>query len=392
MPDFKTLDDADLNGKKVILRLDLNVPVDDNKHVTDTTRIDRARQTVLDILEKNPRQLLILSHYGRPKGTVNPDYSLDFIVGALKKSWGVDISLEQSAPAEFKSDEPIVLLENIRFYPGEETNDAAFAKELADMGEIYVNDAFSAAHRAHASTAGIAEYLPSYAGRLMQAELQALENALEAPKRPVTAIVGGAKVSTKLSVLGNLIHKVDNLILGGGMANTFLYAQGLSMGKSLHEADMKNTALDIMAQADEAGCKIFLPIDGLAAAEFKAGAANKPVLMTAIPDDMMVLDAGPKTTEALKSVINESATVLWNGPLGAFEIQPFDTATVALAKHVAEKTSDGDLISIAGGGDTVAALNQANVSDKFSYISTAGGAFLEWLEGKPLPGVDALKL
>ena len=390
---WKTLDDMDLAGKRVLTRVDINVPVE-NGQVTDTTRIDRIVPTVRDILERGGKPILI-AHFGRPKGKVVLDMSLRVVLPALEAALGHQVRLiETLEGAENLTDEAraaeVLLLENIRFYPGEEANDSDFAKRLAGLGDVYCNDAFSAAHRAHASTEGLARHLPACAGRLMQAELEALEAALGTPKRPVVAVVGGAKVSTKLDLLGNLVEKVDQLVIGGGMANTFLAAQGLNVGASLCEHDMADTAREIMVKAGAAGCEIILPADVVVAREFKAGAENETVPAHACPDDAMILDAGPTSITRIAAALDAAKTLIWNGPLGAFEIEPFDTATNAAAVHAATLSRDGKLISVAGGGDTVAALNQAGAATDFTYISTAGGAFLEWMEGKPLPGVAAL--
>lgn len=390
---WKTLDDMDLAGKRVLTRVDINVPLEDGR-VSDTTRIDRIVPTVTDILSKGGKPTLI-AHFGRPKGKVVLDMSLRVVLPALEAALGRKVRLIETLDgAENLTDEAraadVLLLENIRFYPGEESNDPEFAKRLAGLGDTYCNDAFSAAHRAHASTEGLAHHLPSCAGRLMQAELQALEAALGTPKRPVVAVVGGAKVSTKLDLLGNLVGKVDKLVIGGGMANTFLAAQGLGVGKSLCEHDLADTARAIMAKAGQAGCEIILPADVVVAREFKAGAAHETVPAHACPEDAMILDAGPVSVARITAALDAARTLIWNGPLGAFEIDPFDKATNAAARHAAELSRAGKLVSVAGGGDTVAALNQAGAADDFSYISTAGGAFLEWMEGKPLPGVAAL--
>ncbi|WP_422000719.1 phosphoglycerate kinase [Roseovarius mucosus] len=391
---WKTLDDIDLTGKRVLVRVDINVPVE-NGLVTDATRIDRIAPTVLDILAKGGRPIL-LAHFGRPKGKVVLDMSLRVTVPALEAALGRKVRLiETLEGAENLTDEAlasdVLLLENIRFHPGEEANDPAFAARLAQLGDIYCNDAFSAAHRAHASTEGLARHLPSCAGRLMQAELQALEAALGTPKRPVVAVVGGAKVSTKLDLLGNLVAKVDSLIIGGGMANTFLAAMGLDVGKSLCEHDMTATAREIMLKAGDAGCKIVLPADVVVAHDFAAGAPHEVVGAHACPPDAMILDAGPQAVARIIATLDAAKTLIWNGPLGAFEIAPFDTATNAAASHAAQLSRAGKLISVAGGGDTVAALNKSGAAEDFTYISTAGGAFLEWMEGKDLPGVAALK-
>ena len=392
---WNTLDDMELAGKKVLLRVDINVPME-NGHVSDDTRIRRVAPSIADILAQGGTPIL-LAHFGRPKGKVVPEMSLLPLVGALESTFGAPVVFcadcrgpaAEAAVGAMKDGE-ILLLENTRFHPGEEKNDADLAAEMAKLGDIYCNDAFSAAHRAHASTEGLAQLLPACAGRLMQAELSALEGALGQPKRPVTAVVGGAKVSSKLELLGNLVEKVDHLVIGGGMANTFLAAQGIDVGKSLCEHDMTETALQIMAKATSTGCQILLPSDVVVAREFKAGADNETVAANACPADAMILDAGPATVAAVSDVLSASKTLIWNGPMGAFEIAPFDAATNAAAQKAAELTKAGNLTSVAGGGDTVAALNQANAASDFTYISTAGGAFLEWMEGKTLPGVAAL--
>lgn len=392
---WNTLDDMELAGKKVLLRVDINVPME-NGQVSDDTRIQRVVPSVTDILAQGGSPIL-LAHFGRPKGQVVPEMSLRPLLSALETAFGVPVVFcadcrGPTAEAAVAALQPgqILLLENTRFHPGEEKNDAALAAEIAQLGDIYCNDAFSAAHRAHASTEALAQLLPACAGRLMQAELSALEGALGQPKRPVMAVVGGAKVSSKLELLGNLVEKVDHLVIGGGMANTFLAAQGHDVGKSLCEHDMTGTALEIMTKADTAGCKILLPSDVVVAREFKANADNETVAADACPSDAMILDAGPATVAAMADILAQSKTLIWNGPMGAFELPPFDTATNAAAQQAAALTKSGALISVAGGGDTVAALNQANAADDFSYISTAGGAFLEWMEGKTLPGVAAL--
>jgi phosphoglycerate kinase len=393
---WKTLDDMDLRGKRVLVRVDINVPVE-NGRVTDDTRIQRIVPTVHDILDKGGKPIL-LAHFGRPKGKRVQDLSLLVVKPALEAALACKVVLAETLEAaENGTDEinaaDVVLLENIRFYPGETDNDPAFAQRLAGLGDVYCNDAFSAAHRAHASTEALARLLPACAGRLMQAELSALEAALAKPERPVGAVVGGAKVSTKIELLENLVNRLDLLVIGGGMANTFLAAMGAKLGKSLSEPDFFGTAKDILAQADKAGCRVLLPVDGLVAREFAAGADHEVIQLgpdTVLADDQMVLDAGPNTVELVKDAFAGLKTLIWNGPMGAFEIAPFDTGTVAAAQAAAQLTRDGALISVAGGGDTVAALNQAGVADDFTYISTAGGAFLEWMEGKTLPGVAAL--
>lgn len=394
---WKSLDDLEMAEKRVLVRVDINVPVEDGR-VTDATRIERIAPTVRDILDKGGKPML-LAHFGRPKGQVNPEMSLAQVLPALEQALERKVVLlETLEAAETLSAEAeaadVLLLENIRFYPGEEGNDPDFARRLAALGDIYCNDAFSAAHRAHASTSGIAQHLPSCAGRLMQAELRALEAALSTPERPVGAVVGGAKVSTKIALLENLVNRLDTLIIGGGMANTFLGALGADMGASLQEPDFYDTARDILAQAERAGCRVILPQDGLVTREFAAGAAHEVVQLgaeTKLDSDQMVLDAGPASVEIVRAAFEGLKTLIWNGPLGAFEIAPFDTATVAAAQIAAKQTVDGALVSVAGGGDTVAALNKAGVADDFTYISTAGGAFLEWMEGKTLPGVAALE-
>ncbi|TQS72658.1 phosphoglycerate kinase [Rhodobacteraceae bacterium] len=392
---WKTLDDLDLNGKVALVRVDINVPVE-NGHITDTTRIDKIVPTIKDILEQGGKPVL-LAHFGRPNGKYTAELSLKQLVPALESAFGTTVHFAEDcigSPAKRAvaalPDGDVLLLENTRFHEGEEKNDKALAAGMGALGAVYINDAFSAAHRAHASTEALARVLPCAAGRLMEAELKALEAALGNPARPLTAVVGGAKVSTKLDLLGNLVAKVDRLIIGGGMANTFLVAQGVSVGKSLAEHDMADTVRTIIEKARRSGCEIILPTDVVVAREFKAGAENEVVGVDHCPDDAMILDAGPETVERIADVFATSRTLIWNGPLGAFEIAPFDRATNAAAAKAAELTEAGDLISVAGGGDTVSALNKAGVASKFSYISTAGGAFLEWMEGKELPGVAAL--
>jgi phosphoglycerate kinase len=396
MPAFKTLDDlSDIAGKRVLVRVDLNVPVADGK-VTDATRIERVAPTILELSGKGAK-VILLAHFGRPKGEPVAEMSLSLIVSAVNAVLGKKIlfaadcigpEAEQAVARMANGD--ILLLENTRFHKGEEKNDPGFTEALAKNGDIFVNDAFSAAHRAHASTEGLAHHLPAYAGRTMQEELEALEKGLGNPARPVVAIVGGAKVSTKIDLLQNLVTKVDALVIGGGMANTFVAAKGISVGKSLCEHDLAETAREIMKAAEAANCAIVLPVDGVVAREFKAGAANEVVDIEAIPADAMMLDVGPKSVAAVNDWISKASTLVWNGPLGAFEIDPFDKATVSAAQHAAAETKAGKLTSVAGGGDTVAALNHAGVADDFSYVSTAGGAFLEWMEGKELPGVSVL--
>jgi phosphoglycerate kinase len=396
MSEFRTLDDLSFAGKKAIVRLDLNVPMKDGK-VTDSTRIDRSAATLKELVGKGAK-VIVMAHFGRPKGKRAPEFSLRPLVEPLAKALGRPVAFAGDcvgAPAEAAvaklKDGDVLLLENLRFHDAEEANDAGFAKQLAALADIYVNDAFSCAHRAHASTEGIAHLLPAVAGRLMQAELDHLGAALGKPQRPVMAVVGGAKVSTKLDLLGNLVGKVDLLVIGGGMANTFLFANGKEVGKSLAERDMADTARRIVAEAQKRNCRIVLPVDAVTAAEFKAGVATKTVDIAAVPADQMILDIGPKSAAEIAALLKTCKTLVWNGPLGAFETQPFDQGTTAVAREAAKLTQGKSLLSVAGGGDTVAALAHAGVVDDFSYVSTAGGAFLEWLEGKELPGVAALK-
>jgi phosphoglycerate kinase len=395
---YKTLSDLDLTGKRVLLRADLNVPVADGK-VTDATRIERLVPTIREIVKVDGKAIL-LSHFGRPKGKVDPEFSLEIVastvadltghpVGFISTDW-TDVSEAKeaidSAPAG-----SVLILENTRFHPGEEANDLELAKRMASLGDVYVNDAFSAAHRAHASTEALAHLLPAAAGLAMQAELEALEAGLGAPKKPVIALVGGAKVSSKIDLLENLVTKVEALVIGGGMANTFLHALGFGIGKSLAEKDLADTATRIMEAAEKHRCAIILPVDATVAWHFQANAPHRFYGVDAIDPDGMILDVGPSSVERIKGAIDEAATLVWNGPLGAFELNPFDAGTVEVAKHAAARTKAGKLVSVAGGGDTVSALAHAGVKDGFTYVSTAGGAFLEWMEGKPLPGVNALK-
>lgn len=396
MNSFKTIDQLDVNGKKVLVRADLNVPMQDGK-VSDTTRIDRSLQTIRDLTGKGA-SVIVLSHFGRPKGSVVPEMSLRPVADALSSALGSDVAfatdcIGTEAQAVVDSAQPgsVVMLENLRYHSGEESNDRELASALAALGNIYVNDAFSCAHRAHASTEAITHLLPTAAGRLMQAELEALEGALENPEHPVAAIVGGAKVSTKMAVLGHLMEKVDVLVIGGGMANTFLYAGGVDVGASLCEKDMADDARAIQDAAANQGCEIILPVDAVVAKEFAANAAHETVGLDAVPENSMILDAGPATVAKINDKLAGCKTLVWNGPMGAFEIAPFDSATNAVAQEAARLTKTGSLLSVAGGGDTVAALANASVAGDFSYVSTAGGAFLEWLEGKELPGVAALK-
>ncbi|CUH44014.1 phosphoglycerate kinase [Ruegeria atlantica] len=393
---WKTLDDMDLNGKRVLVRVDINVPVVDGV-VTDATRIERIVPTVKDILAAGGKPIL-LAHFGRPGGERRQNLSLKQLVPTLETAFGTKVRFgddcvgieAETAAANLGAGE-VLLLENTRFHAAETKNSPELAAGMAKMGDVYCNDAFSAAHRAHSSTEALARLLPACAGRLMQQELSALEAALGAPKRPVTAVVGGAKVSTKLDLLGNLIEKVDYLIIGGGMANTFLVAQGVNVGKSLAETAMKDTAAEILANAETTGCQIVLPRDVVVAEKFEAHAPSQILPADQCPEDSMILDAGPETVAEITAILDKSQTLIWNGPLGAFEIEPFDVATNAAALKAAELTRSGRLVSVAGGGDTVAALNASGAAKDFSYISTAGGAFLEWMEGKTLPGVAALE-
>ena len=392
---WKTIDDMAMAGKTVLTRVDINVPME-NGVVTDATRIEKIVPTVEDLIARGAK-VVLLAHFDRPKGKVVPEMSLIHVKGALEAALGRRVvfaadcvgDLAKAAISQAAQGD-VVLLENTRFHGGEEQNNPTLAAEMAALGDVFVNDAFSAAHRAHASTAGLAALLPSAAGRLMEAELKALEAALGDPVRPVVAVVGGAKVSTKLELLGNLVGKVDHLVIGGGMANTFLVAQGVEVGKSLAERDMAATALEIVEKAKASGCVIHLPVDVVVAREFKEGAEHQTVNVTDCPKDAMILDAGPKTVAALTNLFQNCKTLIWNGPLGAFEIEPFNAATNAAARAAASLTKAGQLVSVAGGGDTVAALNQAGAAADFTFISTAGGAFLEWMEGKTLPGVAAL--
>ncbi|MBU0669686.1 MAG: phosphoglycerate kinase [Alphaproteobacteria bacterium] len=397
MPSFKTLDDlGDLTGKVALVRVDLNLPMQDGS-ATDVTRVEASKDTILELADKGAK-VLLLAHYGRPKGARNSTMSVSFVQGDVSAVLGRELMfipevmgpvVEQSIGILRAGD--IGLLENVRFWPGEEANDPEFARGIAAHGDIYVNDAFSVSHRAHASTEGLAHLLPAYAGRSMERELKALDAALGNPQTPVAAVVGGAKVSSKLDVLSHLVGKVQHLIIGGGMANTFLAARGVAVGKSLAEHDLLATANRIMDEADHAGCTVHLPYDVVVAKEFAANPASLRICnVHEVAADEMILDIGPLAVEALADVLKTCRTLVWNGPLGAFETQPFDEATVALARTAAALTQDGSLVSVAGGGDTVAALNQAGVAGDFSYVSTAGGAFLEWMEGRDLPGVAAL--
>jgi phosphoglycerate kinase len=396
MPQFRTLDELDVARKRVLLRADLNVPVKDGK-VTDATRIERLAPTIEALIVKGAR-VIVMSHFGRPKGP-DPALSLRPLIEPLSQAIGgrpVHFAPDCIGPeaervaAALKPGE-VALLENLRFHKGEEANDPAFARALATLGDVYVDDAFSAAHRAHASIEALAHLLPAAAGKLMQTELEALGAALDNPQRPLTALVGGSKVSTKLDLLNNLTGKVDRLAIGGAMANTFLFAQGQPVGRSLCERDLADTARAILAEAKKRGCEIILPVDAVTAEKLEPGVVTRTVGVNAVPPTAMILDLGPETVAAISAALEASRTLVWNGPVGAFEIPPFDRATTALAKKAAELTRAGKLMSVAGGGDTVAALAQAGLLDQLSYVSTAGGAFLEWLEGRELPGVKALE-
>ncbi len=401
MPNVRTIDDLEVVGRRVIVRADLNVPFKDGR-ITDATRIDAVAPTIAKLSTAGAR-VIVLSHMGRPEGRPLHEFSLKPVAKPLADAVGrvvghhVDVHFApdcigdtaENAIARLDDGE-IILLENVRFHPGEEANDDDFAKALAALGDVYIDDAFSCAHRAHASTEGITYFLPSAAGPAMTTEIEALESVLKSPEKPLAAIVGGAKVSTKLKLLGNLVTMVDHLIIGGGMANTFLNAMGKPVGKSLCEHDLADTATEIIAGAKEAGCTLHLPTDVVVAGEFKAGAPSKTVSIDAVGADDMILDIGPETITALKALLDTCRSLVWNGPLGAFEISPFETGTVAVAREAAKLTKDGKLLSVAGGGDTLSALNEAGVAADFSHVSTAGGAFLEWLEGETLPGVAVL--
>ncbi|MDG2313621.1 MAG: phosphoglycerate kinase [Alphaproteobacteria bacterium] len=397
MINFRTVDDINVLGKRVLVRADLNVPMQEGK-VTDTSRLDRLILTINDLTQRGAK-VAILSHFGRPNGQVVPSLTLRPVADALAECLGRSVIFVDECIGEDASDAieglaegGIIVLENLRFHAGEEKNDVEFAADLAQLGDVYINDAFSASHRYHASISRLPQLLPCAAGRFMQEELSALIKILSEPDRPLTAIVGGAKISTKIDLLENLSKKVDALIIGGAMANTFLNAGGVSIGKSLCEHDMANTANEIMVAAYDFNCKIILPIDAIVATKFEKGSAHSNVSINSVPADQMILDVGPKTISLLCETVKNSKTVVWNGPLGAFELSPFDLGTVALAQFTADITDKGYITSIAGGGDTVAALNHAGVAAKFSYVSGAGGAFLEWLEGKKLPGVEALNI
>ena len=395
---FRTLDDlGDIKGKRALVRVDLNVPMADGR-VTDETRMRALLPTVLELADKGAK-VLLLAHFGRPKGAKHSEMSVSMVLDALQDVLGREIMFVPEIAGDIVAqslgilaDGDIALLENTRFWPGEEANDPELARAVAANGDFYVNDAFSAAHRAHMSTEGLAHVLPAYAGRAMEAELKALQAALGSPEHPVAAVVGGAKVSTKLDVLNNLVKQVDHLIIGGGMANTFLAARGVNVGKSLCEHDLADQANAIMDAADSAGCTVHLPYDVVTSVEFRANPPIRTVNVHEVAADEMILDVGPAAVEALADVLKNCRTLVWNGPLGAFEIEPFDAATVSLARTAAALTREGSLVSVAGGGDTVAALAHAGVTEDFTFVSTAGGAFLEWMEGKPLPGVDALNI
>ena len=395
MPAFRTLDDVDVKNKRVLLRIDLNVPMEKGQ-VTDATRIERVAPTIKEIADKDGK-VILLAHFGRPKGP-DPKESLRPVAAVVSQIVGRPVGFAEDcigdkAEAAVAAMKPgdILCLENTRFHKGEENNHPAFVEALARLGDIWVNDAFSAAHRAHASTEGLGHKLPAYAGRTMQAELDALSKALEVPQKPVIAIVGGAKVSTKLELLENLIGKVQGLVIGGAMANTFLHAQGIGVGMSLVEKNMAGTARRIMEKAESKSCAIILPIDAIVAFHFAANAPSHAYGVDAIPAGGMILDIGSQSMERVKGAIDDARTLVWNGPFGAFELPPFERATMETARYAAERTRAGKLISVAGGGDTVAALNMAGVTDQLTYVSTAGGAFLEWMEGKPLPGVEVLR-
>ncbi|OYU01655.1 MAG: phosphoglycerate kinase [Sphingomonadaceae bacterium PASS1] len=395
---FRTLDDlGDIKGKRALVRVDLNVPMADGR-VTDETRLRALLPTVSELADKGAK-VLLLAHFGRPKGAKHSEMSVSMVLDALQEVLGREVMFVPEIAGDIVAqsisilaDGDIALLENTRFWPGEEQNDPELARAVAANGDLYVNDAFSAAHRAHMSTEGLAHILPAYAGRSMEAELKALESALGSPEHPVAAVVGGAKVSSKLDVLNNLVKQVDHLIIGGGMANTFLAARGINVGKSLCEHDLADTANAILEAADVAGCTVHLPYDVVTSVEFRANPPVRTVNVHEVAADEMILDVGPAAVEALADVLKTCRTLVWNGPLGAFEMEPFDAATVSLARTAAALTREGSLVSVAGGGDTVAALAHAGVTEDFTFVSTAGGAFLEWMEGKPLPGVDALNI
>ncbi|WP_299378531.1 phosphoglycerate kinase [uncultured Kiloniella sp.] len=397
MTQFQTIDDLQLSGKRALVRVDFNVPIRDGK-ITDNSRIVRVLPTIRD-LKAQGAKIILMAHFGRPKGNVVPEMSLAPVAQGLSDALGGEkiafandcIGTEISAQVDALKNGDIIMLENLRFHAGEEANDSSFAQELAKLGDVYINDAFSAAHRAHASTEGLARLLPAAAGRLMQTELEHLTQALGQPKRPVAALVGGAKVSTKLELLSNLVGRVDVLVIGGGMANTFLNAQGVEIGRSLCEHEMADTARAILKEAEAQGCKVMLPSDVVVAETLAENVPTSTVGASAVPENQMILDAGQQTAHEIIAELENCKTLVWNGPLGCFETEPFDAATNSVAQAAAALTVSGDLLTVAGGGDTVAALVHAGVDKDFSYISTAGGAFLEWLEGKTLPGVKALE-
>ncbi len=397
MANYSTLDDVSLSGKTVLVRVDLNVPMQEGK-ITDTTRLERVVPTISDLTAQGAK-VVLLSHFGRPKGQIVPQMSLGPVAHALSKQIKAPVAFAEDCIGDIArsavdrlSDGEVILLENVRYHAGEEKNDTDFAKNLAMLGEAYVNDAFSCSHRAHASTEALAHLLPAYAGRNMEKELSALSAALENPQRPVMAIIGGAKISTKLDLLGNIVEKVDALVIGGGMANTFLNAKGVQVGASLCEYDLAETAAAILAKAETTKCEVILPTDVVVAKEFKANAASKIIDVTDTAEDDMILDAGPNSVAFINNRLRDCKTLIWNGPLGAFELNPFGDGTFAVAKEAEGLTKTGSLISVAGGGDTVSALKMAGVAENLTYISTAGGAFLEWMEGKELPGVKALSV
>ncbi len=391
--DFQRLEDAKLKGSTALVRVDFNVPRDETGTVTDDTRLQSALPTIRKLQQAGAKTIL-LSHFGRPKAKPDEENSLEFILPLLSKALGTDVGFAKDIdPNISKSlkEGDVLLLENTRFHAGETKGNVALAKDMAAMGDVFIMDAFSAAHRDHASSAGIAEFLPAFAGLAMERELDHISQALDVPKTPVMAIVGGAKVSTKIDLLKNLVNRLDTLVIGGGMANTFLFAQGYNVGASLCEKDFKETALEILSNAKKQNCKILLPVDLVVAKEFKAHADSRVCDLNNVQSDEMILDAGPETVNAIMDVMDTSETLIWNGPLGAFELPPFNTSTVESAKYAAKICKEGKIIAVAGGGDTVSALNQAGVSDDFTFISTAGGAFLEWMEGKTLPGVELLR-
>jgi phosphoglycerate kinase len=391
--DFQRLEEAKLKGSTALVRVDFNVPRDENGKVTDDTRLKSALPT-LRKLQQSGAKTILLSHFGRPKGEPDDENSLEFIVPVLSKALDREVGFAKDINPNIAKDMEegdVILLENTRFHAGETKGNVALAKDMAAMGDLFIMDAFSAAHRDHASSAGIAEFLPAYAGLAMERELDHISQALDVPKKPVMAIVGGAKVSTKIDLLKNLVDRLDTLVIGGGMANTFLFAQGYNVGASLCEKDLKETALEILSNAKKQNCDIILPVDLVVAKEFKAHADSRVSDLNSVDADEMILDAGPDTVNAIMDVMDTSETLIWNGPLGAFELPPFNTSTVEAAKYAAKLCKGDKIIAVAGGGDTVSALNQAGVSEDFTFISTAGGAFLEWMEGKTLPGVEILR-